>query len=211
MAFFEKNKTFSDIFTNKKIGSIREIKINNPNRPLTSGEVKLVQSVYKNKIDCRKVKIYLGSYFSFVSQDINTLVTPNGNIYVMQELYREDYSFEDNSFKRIFIHEMGHVWQYQKKLNVLVRAGAIQACSIFSVTHVNSYDIFERKYYKWIFEPKKLIDYNLEQQAEIFCDYWALQNEGFSLLEKSNKERIRVHNLKDIVAIYTSKVDEALL
>lgn len=77
-------------------------KLSLPNRPLTSGEVKLVQSVYKNSIDCSKIKIYLGSYFPFDAQDVDTLVTPNGNVYVMQKLYKNDYSTETDDFKKIF-------------------------------------------------------------------------------------------------------------
>ena len=106
MALYEQKKTLSDIFTNTKKGSIREVKLSLPNRPLTSGEVKLVQSVYKNSIDCSKIKIYLGSYFPFDAQDVDTLVTPNGNVYVMQKLYKNDYSTETDDFKKIFLHEM---------------------------------------------------------------------------------------------------------
>lgn len=80
MATFEQKKTFSDIFTNKKDGSIREIKISNPNRPLNPGEVQLAQSVYSKKIDCSKIRIYLGSYFPLDLQDVNTFLTPNGSI-----------------------------------------------------------------------------------------------------------------------------------
>jgi len=130
MNWSEYGFTLSDIFTNKHNGSIKEVKVNTPNRALTSNEVALVKSVFKNKIDYNKVKIYLGSYFPLDSQDIDTLVTPNGNIYVMQKLYKDDYGASTDDFKKIFIHEMSHVWQHQKKLKVLIGAGAVQACSI---------------------------------------------------------------------------------
>jgi len=152
MALYEQKKTLSDIFTNTKKGSIREVKLSLPNRPLTSGEVKLVQSVYKNSIDCSKIKIYLGSYFPFDAQDVDTLVTPNGNVYVMQKLYKNDYSTETDDFKKIFLHEMGHVWQHQKKLKVLIHAGAVQACARLKNSNPNDYDIFETKKY-----PSKII------------------------------------------------------
>lgn len=210
MGWFESKKDLLDIFTNTKSGSIEEVKVNNPNRLLTLGEKELVQSVFKNKIDFDKIKIYLGSYFPLNTQDVDTLVTPNGSIYIMQKLYREDYSAETNDFKKVFIHEMGHVWQHQKKLSVLIRAGAVQACSILKGGNPNDYDIFEGKYYNGLFKPKKLVDYNLEQQAEIISDYWAIQNNGVNLMSKSNRNNINKQNIKLVVSLYKSKIDEAL-
>lgn len=210
MGWFESKKDLLDIFTNNKNGSIKEVKIKNPNRSLTSGEKELVQSVFKNKINFDQVKIYLGSYFPLNSQDVDTLVTPNGNIYIMQKLYRSDYSMETNDFKKIFIHEMGHIWQHQKKLNVLMRAGVVQACSILKDGNPNDYDIFEGQYYNGYFEPKKLVDYNLEQQAEIISDCWAIQNNDLNLMSKNNKKNISKQNIKQVISLYKSKINEAL-
>lgn len=209
--------SISDIFTNKKSGSIKQVKVDNPNRALTSNEIALVKSVFKNSIDCNKVKIYLGSYFPLDSQDVDTLVTPNGNVYVMQKLYKDDYGLSSDDFKKIFIHEMAHVWQHQKKLQVLVNAGIVQACSILKKTNPNNYNIFENKKYPSkvmpnLVEtlPKKLIDYNLEQQAEIFADYWALKNNRLALLNKNNKSNIQGHNLNKVIEIYKDKVNSVL-
>ncbi|SLM58136.1 Uncharacterised protein [Acinetobacter baumannii] len=217
MGLYERKKTLSDIFTTTKKGSIQEVKLSLPNRPLTSGEVKLVQSVYKNSIDCSKIKIYLGSYFPFDAQDVDTLVTPNGNVYVMQKLYKSDYSTETDDFKKIFLHEMGHVWQHQKKLKVLIHAGAVQACARLKSTNPNDYNIFETKKYPSKIMPnlvetlpKKFVDYNLEQQAEMVSDYWAIQHGGIGLLSRNNKANIKNHNLTQVIELYKTKIEEAL-
>lgn len=217
MALYEQKKTLSDIFTNTKNGSVKEVKISLPNRSLTAGEVKLVQSVYKNSIDCSKIKIYLGSYFPLDAQDVDTLVTPNGSIYVMQKLYKNDYSAEPDDFKKIFLHEIGHVWQHQKKLKVLIHAGVVQACARLKNSNPNIYDIFETKKYPSKIMPnlvetlpKKFVDYNLEQQAEMVSDYWAIQHGGVGLLNQKNQANIKNHNLKQVIELYKSKIEEAL-
>lgn len=217
MALYEQKKTLSDIFTNTKNGSVKEVKISLPNRSLTAGEVKLVQSVYKNSIDCSKIKIYLGSYFPLDAQDVDTLVTPNGSIYVMQKLYKNDYSAEPDDFKKIFLHEIGHVWQHQKKLKVLIHAGVVQACARLKNSNPNVYDIFETKKYPSKIMPnlvetlpKKFVDYNLEQQAEMVSDYWAIQHGGVGLLNQKNQANIKNHNLKQVIELYKSKIEEAL-
>lgn len=218
MATYERKKTIFDIFTNENKGSIREVKIENPNRPLTSGEIKLLQSVYRNKVDCTKARIYLASYFPLNMQDTDTLITPNGNLYVMQELYSSDYSIDpDLSLRKVFVHEIGHIWQHQKKLNVLVNAGAIQACARLKKSSPNIYNIFETKRYPSKIMPnlvetlpKKLIDYNFEQQAEIFSDYWAIKIGIPGLLNDKNHENIKKHDINEVFKVYRDKVNEAL-
>ncbi|HFF4941536.1 TPA: hypothetical protein ACGDLC_003772, partial [Acinetobacter baumannii] len=141
----------------------------------------------------------------------------NGNVYVMQKLYKNDYSTETDDFKKIFLHEMGHVWQHQKKLKVLIHAGAVQACARLKNSNPNDYDIFETKKYPSKIMPnlveslpKKFIDYNLEQQAEMASDYWAIQHGGMGLLSRNNKANIKNHNLTQVIELYKTKIEEAL-
>jgi len=58
--------------------------------------------------------------------------------------------------------------------------------------------------------PKDLVDYNLEQQAEMFADYWALNQGKIGLLNRNNKANIQGHNLKDVLEIYKDKIEKAL-
>lgn len=217
MSWFEKK--FEDIFTNKKSDTIKEVKIETDYRKLTKNEIDLIKSVYLNKVNCNDIKIHLASFFPLNTQDEDTFVTPNNNIYIMQKHFRPDYSMEDDSYKKNFLHEIGHIWQHQKKLNVLMRAGSVQACAKFHNEDPNNYNIFDTKKYPSKIMPnlvetlpKKLVDYNLEQQAEMFSDYWLIKNKGKlrNLMTKGNYDNIKNHNINDILKIYSEKIKEAL-
>jgi len=188
-----------------------------PGRNLTSGEIALAQLIFKNSIDYSKVKIFTGDYLP--RQDPTTFVTPNGNIYAPRDVYLPDYSLATTDFKKVFLHEMGHVWQYQSEVNVLVVAGSIHACAYFTKKAPYLYNIHEEKKYKYqiipnLIErlPKKLLDYNLESQAEILADYW--------LVKYTNKQvqYMKIDNIKTnikgpwskIVKVYEDKVREAI-
>lgn len=116
---------------------------------------------------------------------------------------------------------MAHVWQHQKRIKVLPKAGAIHACAILKNDNANNYNIFETKHYPSnvmpnLVEtlPKKLIDYNLEQQAEMFSDYWLLNlsnSRDRKFMNKNNRHNIKNYTLRDIIAFYKSKIDEALV
>ena len=104
-------------------------------------------------------------YFPFGLQNDNTAVTPNGEIYFTPKNFREDYSRESAGFQHWFIHEMAHVWQYQMKMNVLLRGTMSWAATYeYSLPNYNT-----------------LADYGMEQQASILADYFYL----FVLVEKS--------------------------
>ncbi|MEW5290124.1 hypothetical protein ABW286_13180 [Erwinia papayae] len=90
-------------------------------RGLTSGEIILAKSIFKNAINYSVVKIYKGSYFPFTMQNQDTAVTPDGNIYFMPKHYQRDFSRALPVYQHWFIHEMTHVWQYQSGLNVKIR------------------------------------------------------------------------------------------
>ena len=64
----------------------------------------------RNTIDYTKVKIFKGSYFSFDLQNEDTFVTPNGSIFIMEKHFKTDYSAASDDYKKIFLHELGHVW-----------------------------------------------------------------------------------------------------
>lgn len=190
-----------------------------PSRGLTSGEVDLSRKVFKNSIDYSKVKIFTGNYLP--NQDKETFMAPNGNIYAPAEVYFDDYSTQVTWIKKAFLHEMGHVWQFQSKINVKLVAGSIHACAFFTKDNPYLYDIYERKTYPSptipnLIEhlPKKFIDYNLEAQAEIISDYY--------LLKYTNQEiqHMRVANIKTnithkgtwdkVVKAYEDKISEAI-
>lgn len=216
MASFEQKISISDIFTNKKEGSIREVKVEIPFRKLTSGEIKLAKSIYKNTLNYEVIKIYFGSFFPLDAQNEDTFVTPNGSIYIMPKHYKDDYSIESVSYRKLFIHELAHVWQHQRKTNVLLNAGALQACSILTALSYDPYiyNIWETatvaQYVKYKSSTKRFLDCNLESQAEIFADYWVLKHyKTASFLMPENRKNVSV-GIDKALAIYEKKIKEVI-
>jgi len=79
-------------------------------RQLTSGEIKIAESIFKNVISYSRVKLHKESYFPFDLQNKGTAVTPNGEIYFMPKHYESDFSVAPGWKQHWFIHEMAHVW-----------------------------------------------------------------------------------------------------
>ena len=215
MGFSIIDDNLDKVITNTKANSLR--KLNLKNRSLTVGEILLAQEIYKNTIDYSKVKIFEGSYFPLDAQNEDTFVTPNGNIYIPKKHYKLDYSLESNSYKKIFIHELGHVWQHQRKVNVLLNAGALQACNLITATLYDpyTYNIWESSaVYEYIQNKtaKKLfLDYNLEAQAEIFADFWVVKNNlSDKYLNESNRDNWRNRQHQDILKAYSDKISEVI-
>lgn len=140
-------------------------------RDLTAGEVLLARELFKSSIDYARVKIHQGKYWRF--QYDNTGMTPNGEIYIHGSPYSADYGVEGPEKKAFLIHEMTHVWQWQR--NILhVRTSAI----LEAIKHRQDYvpDAYKYK----LEESKDLIDFNIEQQAAIVEDYYRVVRRGLS-------------------------------
>lgn len=189
-----------------------------PSRGLTQGEVVMAKMVFKDSIDYSKVKIYTGNYLP--NQDEETYMTPNGNIYAPKKIYLSDYSVTDSlSYKHAFVHEMGHVWQYQKGGNVKLKAGSIHACAFFTKEDPYLYNIYELKKYPSPIMPnlvehlpKKFLDYNLEAQAEIIADYWLLKvDKHYQMRDKNIATNVTGKGaLSDVVKLYESKIRQVI-
>ena len=215
MGFSIIDNNLDKIITNTNANSLK--KLNLRNRPLTANEIGLAQSIYKNSIDYSKVKIFEGSYFPLDAQNEDTFVTPNGNIYIPTKHYKIDYSLESNSYKKIFIHELGHVWQHQRKVKVLLNAGALQACNLITARLYDpyTYNIWESStVYQYIHTKstnKAFLDYNLEAQAEIFADFWVAKNNlSNKLLNEENRKNWENKKPQDILKAYSDKVSEVI-
>jgi len=136
----------------KKEGSLRR---------LTTGEIALAKSVFRSTIPYHKVWIHHDSYLPFGMQDKNTAMAPDGEIY-FREHYREDYSLSVPFYRHMFIHEMAHIWQREKGMNVIGRGLVSWAVS-----------------YRYVLDERLLSDYPMEQQSQIIADYFSLQVEGY--------------------------------
>lgn len=129
-------------------------------RKLTPGEMDLARSIYGSQVDYTKVQIFNEKWHFFMPGD--RAHAPNGHMYFpggAGAKYFADFSTAPVDDKSTFIHEMGHVWQHQRGLNVIVRASIGR-----------SYD------YSEIFSGKDYFDLNMEQQAEFLSDYYLLKN-----------------------------------
>ena len=84
-------------------------------RPLTEGEIALARSVFGDAIDFGRVRIVRGKWWPF--QPRGVVMAPTGNIHFHPDsrLWSEDFSTERLGRQGLFIHEMTHVWQAQKR------------------------------------------------------------------------------------------------
>lgn len=130
-------------------------------RPLTAGEIQLAKSVFLFTIDYSTVKIHKESYLPFNLQDKHTAMTPNGEIYFRNE-YRDDFSQTTDDFQHLFIHEMSHVWQRARGMNVIGRGLVSWMVS-----------------YRYTLDGRLLSEYPMEQQAQIIADNFVLQFFGY--------------------------------
>ena len=84
-------------------------------RSLTSGEIELARSVFGDAIDYVQVHLVRRKWWPF--QPRGVVMAPTGNIHFHPDdhLWSEDFSRERLSLQGLFIHEMTHVWQSQKR------------------------------------------------------------------------------------------------
>ena len=133
-------------------------------RSLTPGEIALARCVFADAIDYGKVRIHGRNYVFW--QGANYIVTPNGQMYLGRNLrHYSDFSAASLPIQAFFIHEMTHVWQHQRGVNVLWRGIGEQ------IRHFLGFD-----QYRYRLEPgKPLTAYKLEQQGEIMRDCFLAQ------------------------------------
>jgi hypothetical protein len=138
-------------------------------RPLTKGEIALARTVFGTSVDYDTVTISDQKFMGLDFLPKGTAMAPNGNIF-MPGCYREDFSTEETLMKSVFIHEMTHVWQYQNKI-----LNPIASAAQLAVKHKFNYQAA----YDYRLDGKKdLLDYNMEQQAAIVQDYFAMKQDG---------------------------------
>lgn len=120
-------------------------------RPLTPGETALSRSVFGTGIDYDRVRIVRGRWWPFQPKGI--VMAPTGNIHFhpSDPRWSEDYAHESLALQGLFIHEMTHVWQSQKRGKYYLPLMRHPFCR-----------------YGYQLEPGRRFDrYGLEQQAEI--------------------------------------------
>lgn len=84
-------------------------------RSLTPGETTLARSVFGDAIDLTVVRVRRRRWFPL--QPVGTVMAPCGHIHFHPRcpLYEDDFSNASELRQGLFIHEMTHVWQTQRK------------------------------------------------------------------------------------------------
>ena len=135
-----------------------------PSRPLTDGERAIAGEVFRDALDCDRVRVHHRRWLPLV-QPRDSGMAPLGHLYMHGAFWREDYSEATLGMRAVFVHEMTHVWQWQTGVCVPLLAGAWQMLRTgFRYGRAYAYEA----------DPAKdLLDYNLEQQARIVEDWYA--------------------------------------
>ncbi len=155
-------------------GQIEQYQPKPVRRDMTSGEIKMVKSVFGDAINFgekgegKGIGIYDGKWKPF--QPDNRAMAPNGNIYFPGTSYEEDFSSASDANRRTFIHEMTHVWQHQHGKAVKTRGAVLGVLAVAG-------DPYPYKLYISgnVTNLKDLSNYGLEQQAAIVGDYYAIR------------------------------------
>ena len=141
----------------KKLAKKRE-----KNRPLTDGEIEMLQETYGDSLDYSSISINRG-------QGILGLFPGDGKvigntIYLKKSTYSGDFSAEVPRLKGFITHETGHVWQHQtnEKYHPLKTIPEQFVKDTYSPTPGRA----------------SITDYKWEQQAEIFRQYYFKKQSG---------------------------------
>lgn len=146
-------------------------------RKLTSGEVQMARTMFKDSIDYDLVFICRGGIFHNVTGNARTL----GNEITLPTKSYNDYpDFYNSSVsqtkKNWFIHEMAHIWQYQTSYNTLLAGVCIFARGDYFGTDAKHNGKAVNKpmaYDLHIIDDKKdFPDYKMEQQAILIEHYY---------------------------------------
>ncbi len=120
-------------------------------RPLTAGEVALARSVFGDAIDLAPVRIRRRRFFPL--QPRGTVMAPMGHIHFHPAGpdYRDDFAAAPLVLQGLFIHELVHVWQTQRRGRFYLPLMRHPFCR-----------------YDYHFEPDRPFPaYGIEQQAEL--------------------------------------------
>ena len=131
-------------------------------RPLTEGERNLAASVFGGAIDYEPVRIHRRKWFPF--QPRHVAMAPSGHIHFHPggDLWCEDFAHQPLWRQGLFIHEMTHVWQAQKRGRLYLVLMRHPFCR-----------------YSYALKPGWPLErYGIEQQAEIVRHAFLLRQGG---------------------------------
>lgn len=127
-------------------------------RSLSTEEIALVKPIFETSLDYEQIRINYGGPLTWIYPALttgNTISFPKG------------FDESNKKAQALIVHEMTHVWQYQNHgIDYLPRA-------LFEeITEPNPYTVHYDV-------SKHLLDYDVEEQAEIVAEYSLNQNESY--------------------------------
>ncbi|MBB4237217.1 hypothetical protein GGD57_003817, partial [Rhizobium esperanzae] len=143
-------------------------------RNLTVNEIELARSIFGSLIDYSTVKVYNENWrmLGLFDLGIDRPHAPNGSIYfptvkgqVASDRYSKDFALEkDPELRATFIHEMAHVWQHQRGINLPIRIA--EEAKKYGKEEAYNYDnIFSGKFYPNLPSDQRYLKLPLEAQA----------------------------------------------
>jgi len=146
-------------------------------RSLNENEIAFLKEVFSDRVEYKNIKIYNRKFFPNFIQDDYTAIAPNGDIYFPEDVYIHDFSAVGIEDKAWLVHEVGHVYQYQSQGQYIFW----KAAKLFIIdTKIRGLDIYAYE----IKEGYGLGEYNLEQQGDIFKNYFLFLHNQVVLSEK---------------------------
>ncbi|WP_084583908.1 vgr related protein [Sphingomonas azotifigens] len=90
-------------------------------RPLTAAERALARGMFGAAIDLDPVRVFRRKWFPF--QPRNVTMAPRGHLHFhpASDAYQPCFAGAGLGLQAHFIHEMVHVWQHQRGLNLVLR------------------------------------------------------------------------------------------
>lgn len=117
-------------------------------RRLTTGEVKLIRTIFGDQFDTADVWVHLSPT---AYRDVAGAVASSHEVYFYGRNRSNDFSQEDVQKLSIFLHEMTHIWQFQTDRRFTV--------------------VVNDQYKYAVADGARFADYNIEQQAAMIEDY----------------------------------------
>lgn len=169
------------------------------NRPLTAGEIKLARRIFGNSLDYDKIRIANRRIMKFQPEH-GGLCTGN-TINISGRAYADDYSqMQSFNLQSFFIHEMTHMWQFQKSPLYFGKKFMKEILS-------HRFNYMAKAYQYTLENGKSFDDYGLEQQACMVQDYFAWSiNQGSGQSHKCQNKDLKTEEriviLKEILRPY---------
>ena len=157
-------------------------------RHLTTLEIQMLKPVFQNTLRYDSIVCEINE--ANIGGAANS-ITPAGVAHFSKFVYCPDFSKTNGAHQWVFVHEMAHVWQWGHHILPVNAAIGLFLQTAGAYTKAYPYDLTP---------GKRFTDFNIEQQASIVADYWALLTK--KLVPQNN------NNPKATLADYTDVIKQ---